>query len=207
MSVSPSAASLYADLDAAIRSPKAARSLANIKVAVEIVLKGSRERTLASVAAVCTERFGGPKYQSICNSRGYRAYINARFAEARAESIHSRSGAPPPAEAEALIQVLQSQVHALAGENARLKKAFRSLEPVPINRLLGRGDPETANTVTGSTQFELSADEKRDLRLFLKGAFDMGFDNAPDGRLVTTRGLTVIGAAGMTALRRLIGNE
>lgn len=205
MSAPPSAASLYTDLDATIRSPKAARSLANIKAAVDIVLKGTRARTLASVAAICTERFGGPKYQSICNSSGYRAYINARFAEARAESILSRPGAPPPVEAEALIATLQAQVHALTNENARLKKAFRSLEPVPIKRLLGKDGPD--NTIKGAAQFDLSANEKRDLRVFLKSAFDMGFDNALDGRLVTTRGLTVIGSAGMTALRRLIGNE
>lgn len=207
MSANASASSLYADLDAAARSLKATRSLANIKAAVDIVLKGSRERTLASVAAVCAERFGGPKYQSICNSSGYRAYINARFAEARAEFIHSRSGAPPPAEAEALIALLQAQVHALAGENARLKKAFRSLKPVPIDRLLGKDDPGGGNFTAGDAQFELSTDEKRDLRGFLRGAFDMGFDTASDGRLVTMRGLTVIGAAGMAALRRLIGNE
>ncbi|WP_448192803.1 hypothetical protein [Azospirillum sp. sgz301742] len=182
--------------------------MANIKAAVEIVLKGPYERTLASVAAVCTEQFGGPKYQSICNSSGYRAYINARFAEARAATIVSRQGTPPPAEAEALIEVLQARVQFLAEENTRLKKAFRSLEPVPINKLLGKSGPGITNCPpTDSSMIGLSADEKRDLRAFLNSAFDMGFDNAPDGRLVTTRGLTVIGAAGMAVLRRLVGDE
>ena len=208
MSANLSSASLSADLEASTRSPKAARSLANIKAAVDIVLKGSWDRSLASVAQVCTERFGGPKYQSICNNKSYRAYINARFSEARSEAIASRPGVPPPAEAEALIDVLKAQVQALAEENARLKKAFRSLAPVPINKLLGKDGPEIdAPSPAQRLQGELSADEKRDLHAFLSAAFDLGFDNSQDGRLVTPRGLTVIGATGMGALRRLTGNE
>lgn len=196
-----SSETLYAALEAGCQSPKAARSLVNIKAAVDLVLKGSRELTLAAVAKVCLERFGGPKYQSICNRQDYRAYINARFTEARASSFERRTGKLPPAEAEASLEFLRAENRALAAENTRLKKAFRSLAPVPINVLLGKADalPDPAAALPDP----LGSLEKQDIRKFLNETFDLGYDIASDGRLITTRGLTVIGAAGMTALKRL----
>ena len=192
----------YAALEAGCRSPKAARSLANIKAAVDLVLRGSREFTLATVATVCVERFGGPKYQTICNKQDYRAYINARFTEARASSIDARTGKLPPAEADAMLELLRAENRAMAEEITRLKKAFRSLAPVPINVLLGKAD--VLPDPSAAPPSPLASPEKQDLRRFLNEAFDLGYDIAPDGRLITTRGLTVIGAAGMAALKRLI---
>ena len=196
--------SLYSRLEASSRSKKGLRSLANIKGSVDIVLKGHHDRTLASVAKVCCDHFGGPKYQSICNNSEYRAYIDARFIEARAASMGSRSNKSLPSmEAEAIINVLSAEVRVLSEENNRLRKAFKTVAPVSAELLVNPGAVRSLPTEPESPK--VTREEQRDLKNFIQMAYDLGFNHSPDGRLTTSKGFTVIGRAGMAALRRLAG--
>ena len=198
---------ILANLHATCKSPRAERSLRSIEKAVNIVLQGRWKRSLSSVAKICEDQFGGPKYQSICNNYNYRSYIKARFSEARSDSLDSRSDALPEVEAEALIGILRARIRGLSEENARIKRAFRTLAPIPLDRILDESYVTEGSDAGHRTEVDvirITTSEKRDIQNFLKQAYDLGFDIAADGRLTSSEGLTVIGVEGMNAIQRLV---
>ena len=201
---------LLSTLRAACKSPKAMSSLENIEKAVDLILEGKGRRTLASVAKICEGHFGGPKYQSICNNRNYRAYIKARFSEARIDTIALRHDTLPSVEAEALIGALRADIEVLTKENARLRKAFRSLQPIPLSKLLNEPscvDDHASDAHTDVDVVYVSKDGKRDIKAFLDQSYDLGFDLSSDGRLVSSEGLSVIGVDGMKVIHDILNSK
>ncbi|ABQ30000.1 hypothetical protein Acry_0780 [Acidiphilium cryptum JF-5] len=151
--------------------------------------------------------FGGPKYQSICNNKAYRNYINLRFSEEIIRYSPDKIESKLPLEVDAVISTLKHKVSFLESEVTRLRRTLAKLSPVSVVEITSHSERHLSDSSpqmpTLSPLESISKQERQDLKVFLEAAYDLGFDVAADGRLVTRQGLTVIGDAGHALLRRL----
>ena len=197
---------LYVTLLTTCRSPKARRSIEHIKIATDHVISTGLERSISQVAEICVGRFGAPKYQSILNSKAYKAFIVQRFAEATNSTDKADAVPATSLESTALIGALRAKIVILESDIQRLKKGFRELAPISLSGVLGQPlnghVPDPVNVEESANA--LSHADRQELGRLIENFYDLGWDVLPDGRVVTAGGRTTIMSANLlSALKKI----
>lgn len=156
-----SAADLYIRLLSEL-APKARVSLERVKTACDTIETARGTMNYTRVADVATERFGGPRRQSIQNNKTLKQYIAKRIEESDCHQVSNKrreteisrfSSYPAPgldAKTRQHIDLLRADLSRLNSENDYLSKL--------LNRQTKRSPPSLSEALLAGAKNEMSLD-------------------------------------------------
>ncbi|MGE5503958.1 MAG: gamma-mobile-trio protein GmtX [Actinomycetota bacterium] len=147
----------------------------------------SKKITASAVGEYCSQKYGGPKAQSISNKQDTLAQLVRwwNIVHLLQSGRAAKTGAAKPSNvvfdnpaAEAYVRILESQIKELRASNERLNKAFRELKPLQIGSVPNSPGVEALPPSTG---LSVTDTEREAIRVFLSPShlskFDLHFDD------------------------------
>ena len=206
--IDTSAKSLYRTLLENASSPRFKASLERVSTACDVLERQGAPITVAGVGHHCEGVYGGPKIQSIRNSKnGLALYIQKRASEQTGTKPKTKTGGDRPTieneSVRAYVATLEIQLDQANRELRRVREGIRQLQPLDpqgIGNILEdhlKALPETSTKITQA--------ERNDLVQFLDPdrLASCGIKEI-DGELEFASGLVLLQRDGLALIRRLV---
>lgn len=210
MEIDTSAKSLYQTLLENASSPRLKSSLERVSTACDVLERQGVPITVAGVGHHCEGVYGGPKIQSIRNSKnGLALYIQKRAAEQTGTKPKTKIGVNRPVieneSVRAYVTTLEVQLEQANRELRRVREGIRQLQPLDpqgIGNIL-----EDHLEALPEAGIKINQAERSDLVQFLDPdrLAPCGIKEI-DGELEFASGLVLLQKDGLALIRRMLAD-